>query len=77
MTGAKVFVNGNLAEIIGRVCMDSFMIDVTDIPNVEVGNEVYIWDNEHITLDEVAKRCETINYEILSCISDRVPRNFI
>ena len=77
MTGAKVFVNGYTAEIIGRVCMDSFMIDVTNIPDVKVGDEVYIWDNENITLDEVAKKCDTINYEILSCISDRVPRKFI
>lgn len=77
MTGSKVFVNGYTAEIIGRVCMDSFMIDVTDIPEVNVGDEVYIWDNDHITLDEVAKKCDTINYEILSCISDRVPRKFI
>ncbi len=77
MTGAKVFVNGHTAKIIGRVCMDSFMIDVTDIPEVKVGDEVYIWDNDHITLDEVAEKCDTINYEILSCISNRVPRKFI
>lgn len=77
MTGAKVFINGYKAEIIGRVCMDSFMIDVTEIPEIKVGDEVYIWDNENITLDEIAEKCDTINYEILSCISDRVPRKFI
>jgi alanine racemase len=77
MTGANVVVNGRLAKIIGKVCMDSFMIDVTDIPNVNVGDTVFIWDNENITLNDVAKKCNTINYEILSCISDRVPREFI
>lgn len=77
MTGSKVFVNGKKAEIIGRVCMDSFMIDVSDIEDVKIGDEVYIWDNEHITLDEIAKKCDTINYEIMSCISSRVPRKFI
>ena len=77
MTGSDVIVNGKKAKIIGRVCMDSFMIDVTEIPNTKVGDVVYIWDNENITLDEVAQKCDTINYEILSCISNRVPREFI
>lgn len=72
----KVVINETLAPIIGTVCMDSFMVDVTDIENVNVGDEVYIWDNKLITLDEVAKRCGTINYEILSTITDRVPRIF-
>ena len=63
--------------IIGRVCMDSFMVDVTEIENVEVGDSVYIWDNKIITLEDVAKKCDTINYEILSTISNRVPRIFV
>ena len=42
----------------------------------EVGDDVFIWDNENITLEEVAKKCNTINYEILSTISERVPRLF-
>ena len=53
--------------------MDSFMIDVTDI-DCNINDEVYIWDNDNITLDEVAKECSTINYEILCTISNRVPR---
>lgn len=57
--------------------MDSFMVDVSDIPDAKVGDEVYIWDNEIITLDEIAKECNTINYEILSTISQRVERKFI
>lgn len=76
MTGGEIFVNGQKAKIIGKVCMDSFMIDVTDIENVKVGDEVYIWDNENIKLDDIANKCDTINYEILSCISNRVPRVF-
>ncbi len=73
----KVYINGNFAPIIGTVCMDSFMIDVTDVPNIKIGDEVIIFDNEHITLEELAKECNTINYEILSCISNRVPREYI
>ncbi|MBP5694382.1 MAG: alanine racemase, partial [Bacilli bacterium] len=72
----EVIIRGKKAPIIGKICMDSFMCDVSDIPNVSVGDEVVIWDNENITLDELAQKCNTINYEILSCISERVPRLF-
>lgn len=72
----EVLINGKKAPIIGSVCMDSFMADVTDLPDVKLGDTVYIWDNEKITLDEIAKKCDTINYEIISTISDRVPREF-
>lgn len=73
----KIVINGKLVPIIGKICMDSFMIDVTELPNINVGDDVFIWDNEIITLDELAKQCDTINYEILSTISNRVPREFI
>ena len=72
-----VVINNKKAKIIGAICMDSFMVDITDISNVHVGNKVYIWDNQIITLDEISKALNTINYEILSTISDRVPRKFI
>ena len=72
----NVVINGFKAPIVGNVCMDSLMADVTDIPNVKLGDEVYIWDNENITLEEVADKCGTINYEIMSEISARVPRVF-
>lgn len=73
----EVVIRGKKAPIIGTVCMDSFMVDVTDIEDVGLEDDVYIWDNNLITLEELAKKCETINYEILSTISDRVPRKFI
>ena len=72
-----VIINNQKVPIIGNICMDSFMVDVTDLENVKIGDDVYIWDNEIITLEEVAKQCETINYEIISTISERVPRKFI
>ena len=72
-----VIVDGMKAPIVGRVCMDSFMIDVTDVPNVKIGDEIFIWDNDKITLDEIAKQCGTINYEILSTISNRVVREIV
>ena len=57
--------------------MDSIMVDISNIDNVKVGDYAYIWDNELITLEEIAKRCDTINYEILCNISDRVKREFV
>ena len=73
----EVVIDGKLCKIVGRVCMDSFMADVSNIPNVKVGDYVYIWDNKNITLEDVANKCNTINYEILSTISNRIPRVFI
>lgn len=73
----KVFINGKLAPIIGRVCMDCFMVDVTDIDVVEVGDDVYLWDNENVILEDVAEIYNTINYEVMVSISSRVQREFI
>ena len=75
--GWKVMIDNQYAPIIGKVCMDSFMVDVTDIKDVKLGDEVVIWDNEKITLDDLAEKCDTINYEILCTIGARVPRVFI
>ena len=72
----EVVINKKKAKIIGTICMDSCMIDVTSIKNVKVGDTVYIWDNDVIKLDDIAEKCNTINYEILSTISSRVPRVF-
>ena len=71
-----VVVKGKLCPIIGKVCMDSIMVDVTDVP-CNMGDDVYIWDNDLIKVEDIAKECNTINYEIISTISSRVPRVFI
>lgn len=68
-----VVIKGKKVPIVGTICMDSFMIDVTGL-DVKIGDDVYIWDNKIITVEEIAKQCETINYEILSTISNRVIR---
>lgn len=69
-----VIVNGQKAKIIG-ICMDNMMLDVTNIEDVKVGQEVYIWDNDKLDIDEVGKWCNGIcNYEVMSSISTRVPR---
>ena len=73
----NVVINGKKAKILGTVCMDSIMVDISSIDNVKVGDYAYIWDNEIITLEEVASQCDTINYDILCNISDRVKREFV
>ena len=75
--GWEVLINGKKAPIIGKVCMDSFMVDVSEIEDVAIGDEVIIWDNENITLEQLATKCSTINYEILCTIGTRVPRKFV
>ena len=75
--GWEVIIRGKKAPIIGKVCMDSFMVDVTDIDDVQVGDEVIIWDNKNITLEQLSEKCNTINYEILCTVGARVPRKFV
>jgi alanine racemase len=75
--GWEVLIRGQRVPVIGKVCMDSFMADVTDLPEVALGDEVVIWDNENITLQELADTCDTITYEILSTVGERVPRKFV
>jgi len=72
-----VLVRGRRAPIVGRVCMDQTMIDVTRIPQVRQGDEVVLigrQGHEELTVDEVASRLGTINYEVVSEILARVPR---
>jgi alanine racemase len=73
----EVLVRGHRAPIVGRVCMDQTMIDVTSIPDVRQGDEVVLIGQqgaESITAEEVAERLGTINYEVVSEILARVPR---
>ncbi|HEV8287034.1 MAG TPA: bifunctional UDP-N-acetylmuramoyl-tripeptide:D-alanyl-D-alanine ligase/alanine racemase [Chitinophagaceae bacterium] len=69
----KMLVNGQLAPVIGTVCMDMTMIDVTDIPNVKEGDEVIVFGNE-LPIEQMAEWADTIPYEIMTGISQRVKR---
>ncbi len=74
----QVLVRGQRAPIVGRVCMDQTMIRVDHIPGVRVGDEVVLigsQGDETITVEEVAERLGTINYEVVSVIMARVPRS--
>lgn len=72
---ASVIINGKKAPIIGRICMDQLMADVTDIDGVHAGTEVTLFGGEcGQTADDLAKICGTIGYEMICGISKRVPR---
>lgn len=73
----SVVINNSLAKIVGTINMDSFMVDITNISNVNIGSDVYIWDNDMVRLEDVANDCGTINYEILSRLAPRVKKEFI
>ena len=68
-----VVIKGKKAPLIGRVCMDQMLIDVTEIDNVKMGDEVILFGKE-LSVDELATVCGTINYEIVCDVSKRVPR---
>ena len=72
-----VLIHGQRAPILGRICMDQMMVDVTDIPNARVGDRVVLIgrDGEHtITMEEIAAAADSFNYEFVCGISRRVPR---
>lgn len=76
----KVIINGRYAPILGRVCMDQFMVDVTDIPNVQLEDEVILvgCDGDAVlTMEEVSELAHSFNYELPCRISRRVPRVYI
>ena len=75
-----VLIHGKKAPIIGRVCMDQMTVDVTDIPEVVLGDEVVLLGEcgkERITADEMGKMLGTIGYEIVCDISKRVERRYL
>lgn len=73
----KVLVRGHLVPLVGRVCMDHIMIDVTNLKKVKIFDEVVIYGKQgdmQITVDEAANSIGTISYELLCSIGKRVPR---
>ena len=75
-----MLINGKKAPIVGRICMDQTMVDVTDISSVRTGDEVILFgsgENGELTADDLAKMTDTINYEVVCLVSKRVPRIMI
>ena len=76
----KVIVNGTFAPIAGNICMDQCMVDVTDVPDVKVGDEVIIMGSDGkntILADDIGDATGTINYEIVCAFGQRLPKVYI
>ncbi len=77
---ATFIIKGKKVPLVGRVCMDQLMIDVSSIPDVRAGDEVIIMGEENgqkISASDIADLNNTINYEILCAVGKRVPRYYI
>lgn len=78
--GADVLVRGKRCKIIGRICMDQLMIDVTDMQDLKIGEIVTLIGRdgkEEITAEEIARYQESVNYEVVCDIGKRVPRVYL
>jgi len=75
-----VLVGGKRVNIVGRVCMDQCMLQLDSVPDVKIGDEVVLVGRqgaEFISIDEVAQRWGTINYEVVCGLAERLPRIYI
>lgn len=70
----KVIIKGEIFDVVGRICMDQCMVRVDKEININIDDEVIVFSSDKITANDVAKRANTISYEVLTNISDRVKR---
>ena len=76
----EVLIRGRRAPIVGRVCMGLCVIDLTDVPQAQVGDEVVLigaQGQDRLTVDDMAKRCGRIPYEVLCAVGQQVPRRYV
>ncbi|MBR4020250.1 MAG: alanine racemase [Firmicutes bacterium] len=77
---AKVIVNGVLCPIAGNICMDQCMVDVSNVPDVKVGDEVIVMGSDgvhEVSAEDIAKATGTINYEIVCAFGQRLPKVYV
>jgi alanine racemase len=74
---SEVVVRGQRAPLVGRVCMDQCMIDVSRIPDVATGDEILLFGGSALPVEEIAEKMGTISYEIVCMIGKRVPRYYM
>ncbi len=73
--GTPTLINGQIAPLVGTVSMDMITVDVTGHDRIAVGDTVELW-GENIAVNDVADKCDTIGYELLTQVSSRVPRSY-
>ena len=77
---AQALVDGCVVNQLGKICMDQCMIDVTNVNTINIGDEVTLFGTSgdgHISIEEVAGKMGTINYEIACIVGKRIPRIYI
>ncbi|SHE37558.1 alanine racemase [Modicisalibacter ilicicola DSM 19980] len=78
--GTPVLVDGRRTVLAGKVSMDMLTVDITDLPEAAIGSRVTLWGRdpggEVLSVDEVARHCDTISYTLLTGILPRVPRRY-
>jgi alanine racemase len=72
----EVLIKGHRVALMGRVCMDMCMVDVSEVKNVQPGDEVILF-GKGLPVDEIAKKMGTINYEVVCAVGKRVPRVYV
>ena len=75
--GLMVYLNGEKAPFVGRICMDQSMIDLSHIPEADVGDEVTVFGGEGEPCFSLAEKLDTIPYELLCAIGERIPRAYL
>ncbi len=78
--GGEVMIRGRRAPVVGAICMDLTMIDLTEVPGARVGDEVILWGGTGeamISVNDVARLAQTISYEMLCTVGRRVPRIYL
>jgi alanine racemase len=76
----EVLIRGKRAPVVGKVCMDFIMVDVTGIPNVSIGDEVVLMGSqgkEQVTAEEIADKIKSISYEVFCTVGKRIPRIYV
>lgn len=77
---AEAYLKGKRVPVVGKICMDQCMLDITDLEDVSIGDEVVLFgygEEGYPHVDEVADKLKTINYEIICMVGRRVPRVYI
>lgn len=79
--GTPVLVDGQRCSLAGKVSMDMLTVDITDLPGADIGSRVVLWgedaaDGTRLSIDEVARHCDTVSYTLLTGILPRVSRRY-
>lgn len=73
----QVVIDDTVINVLGRVSMDMIVVDLSACPKAGIGDEVILWGHNKLSIDDIAKQADTISYELLCQVTERVPRVYI